>query len=141
MEKKGFSLLELMVSLLIISATIVTTIPNISQAVKMSRRARTMVTAIQLARNLLNDVQLEGKINERKDDGSFEDFEGFSYEYQIEKVKLKEIMIASQDEDSNLSAKGDLNVDRLFKISLSVLWEEGGDERRYDTFSFLYSEK
>lgn len=141
MRKKGFSLLELMVSLLIISATIVTTIPNISQAVKLSRRARTMVTAIQLARNMLNEVQLEGKISERKDDGKFDDFEDFSYEYKIEKVKLKEIMIMNQDEDSNLNTKGDLNVDRLFKITLGVYWEEAGSERKYEVFSFLYAQK
>ena len=59
--KKGFTLIELVISLLIISAAVVTVLPNLSQAVRMSAQAKTTVTAIQLARNLLNEIQLDPK--------------------------------------------------------------------------------
>ena len=44
----------------------------------MSAQAKTTVTAIQLARNLLNEIQLDPKrITEGKEDGKFDDFENY----------------------------------------------------------------
>ena len=73
---RGFTLLELTVSLLIISAAVVTVLPNLNQSARMSTQAKTTVSAIQLARNLLNEIQLDPKrVTEGKEDGKFDDFE------------------------------------------------------------------
>lgn len=142
---RGFTLIELVVSLLIISAAVVTVLPNLSQAVRMSAQAKTTVTAIQLARNLLNEIQLDPKrITEGKQDGKFEDFENYYFEYEIEKVKLEDIMIAPPDESNSagdMGVKKDLNVERLYKIQIKVLWEVGIRNYNYDTHSFIYKDE
>lgn len=143
--QRGFTLLELTISLLIISAAVVTVLPNLSQAARMSTQAKTTVTAVQLARNLLNEIQLDPKkVSEGQEDGKFEDFDNYSYEYEIEKVKLEDIMLLSEDESnsgSDMGVKKDLNVERLFKINLLVLWESGNRQYRYETHSFIYKDE
>ena len=143
--KKGFTLIELVISLLIISAAVVTVLPNLSQAVRMSAQAKTTVTAIQLARNLLNEIQLDPKrITEGKQDGKFDDFENYYFEYEIEKVKLEDIMIAPPDDSDSagdMGVKKDLNVERLYKIQIKVLWEMGIRNYNYDTHSFIYKDE
>ena len=140
-KRGGFSLLELAVSLLIISAGIVTIMPNLSQGARMSNRARGLVTAVQLARNLMNELQLEKKVKEDKGDGIFEDFEDYSYEYAIEHVKLDEILVDVSREDNQNSMKGDLIVKRLYKVIVTINWQRGSEENTYEAFSFLYGEK
>ena len=144
-SQKGFTLLELTLSLLIISAAVVTVLPNLSQSARMSSQAKTTVSAIQLARNLLNEIQLDPKkISEGKQDGKFDDFESYRYEYEIEKVKLEDIMLVPQDENGSfgdMGVKKDLNVERLFKIQIYVFWESGNRSYRYETHSFIYKDE
>jgi prepilin-type N-terminal cleavage/methylation domain-containing protein len=137
--QRGFSLLEMAVSLLIISYGIITILPNIAQSVRMSSAARGTVTAVQLARNLLSELQLEDKIKEGKEDGKFEDFEDYSYAYEIEKVKLSEILIKTDEEGPQV--KGDLVVNRLYKIRVEVFWVQSDRERNYEAHSFLFAKK
>jgi prepilin-type N-terminal cleavage/methylation domain-containing protein len=141
MNQRGFSLLELAISLLIISAGIVTILPNLSQGARMSAQARGMVTAVQLARNLMNELQLEKKVKEDKGDGTFDDFEEYSYKYEIEPVKLEEILVDVNNEDNSKSLKGDLVVKRLYKVWVSVHWSAGIQEHSYEAHSFLYGQK
>tara|TARA_E500000331_G_scaffold283424_1_gene277343 strand:+ start:271 stop:612 length:342 start_codon:yes stop_codon:yes gene_type:complete len=111
----------------------------------MSSQAKTTVSAIQLARNLLNEIQLDSKkISEGKQDGKFDDFESYRYEYEIEKVKLEDIMLVPQDENGSfgdMGVKKDLNVERLFKIQMYVFWESGNRRYRYETHSFIYKDE
>lgn len=142
---KGFTLLELMVSLLIISAAVITVLPNLSQSARMSTQAKTTVSAIQLARNLLNEIQLDPKrVTEGKEDGNFDDFEDYRYEYEIEKVKLEDIILVPPDENNSagdLGVKKDLNVERLYKIQILISWESGNRNYRYETHSFIYKDE
>lgn len=142
---RGFSLLELTISLLIISAAVVTVLPNLSQSARMSNQAKTTVTAIQLARNLLNQIQLDHeKVTEGKQDGKFEDFEAYSFEYEIEKVKLEDIMLMPEEEGHSgvdMGVKKDLNVERLFKIQILIRWEVASRQYRYETHSFIYKDE
>ena len=141
---RGFTLLELTLSLLIISAAVVTVLPNLSQSARMSNQAKTTVSAIQLARNLLNEIQLDPKkITEGKTDGKFDDFENYRYEYEIEKVKLEDIMLVPPDENgsSDIGVKKDLNVERLYKIQVVISWDSGNRNYRYETHSFIYKDE
>ena len=144
-SNRGFTLLELTVSLLIISAAVVTVLPNLSQSARMSTQAKTTVSAIQLARNLLNEIQLDPKrVTEGKEDGKFDDFEKYRYEYDIEKVKLEDIMIVPQDGNnsaSDMGVKKDLNVERLYKIQIMISWQSGNRDYRYETHSFIYKDE
>ena len=142
---RGFTLLELTVSLLIISAAIVTVLPNLSQSARMSTQAKTTVSAIQLARNLLNEIQLDPKrVTEGKEDGKFDDFENYRYEYDIEKVKFEDIMIVPQEDNNSatdMGVKKDLNVERLYKIQIMITWQSGNRDYRYETHSFIYKDE
>jgi hypothetical protein len=89
-----------------------------------------------LGRNLLNEIQLEGKFTKEKKQGQFEDFEGFEYEYEIEAVKLDEVMPLDKEQKF-----ADVNFDRLHKIRLNVYWEQGGSQGNYEIFSYLFTEK
>ena len=142
---RGLTLLELTVSLLIISAAVVTVLPNLNQSARMSTQAKTTVSAIQLARNLLNEIQLDPKrVTEGKEDGKFDDFENYRYEYDIEKVKFEDIMIVPQEEKNSatdMGVKKDLNVERLYKIQIMITWQSGNRDYRYETHSFIYKDE
>jgi hypothetical protein len=120
----------------ILSVSIVTILGQISQAVAMSSKAKTLVTAAQLGRNLINEIQLEGEIKEKKKDGKFEDFEGFHYEYEISKVDIRDVMPPSDDERFS-----DIKLENLFKIQILVYWENRGKEMHYEAWSYLFSGK
>jgi len=107
----------------------------------MSAKARGLVTAVQLARNLMNELQLEKKVKEDKGDGTFEEFEDYSYEYEIEPVKLEEILVDLNSEDNQNSLKGEMVVKRLYKVLVVVSWQSGNQEHSYEAHSFLYGEK
>jgi hypothetical protein len=119
----------------------VTILPNLSQGARMSAQAKGMVTAVQLARNLMNELQLEKKVKEDKGDGTFEDFEDYSYEFEIEPVKLEEILVDLNNEDNSKSLKGDLVVKRLYKVWVIVSWSAGNRDHSYEAHSFLYGQK
>ena len=134
--------MEVLVSLIIIAGTIAVIMPNISASMYMTHKAKTMVTAVQLARNLINELQLEGKITATSDDGKFEDFEDYSYDYVIEKVNLMDIL--PQDEEKNNSkilTGSKSNNDRLFSVKIIVTWNVAGREQNYETNSYLFSDK
>ncbi|MCO4782006.1 MAG: type II secretion system protein [Candidatus Cloacimonetes bacterium] len=142
LKHKGFSLMEVLVSIIIIASTVAVVMPNISATMYMTHKAKTMVTAVQLARNLINEIQLENKISVTSEDGKFEDFEDYRYEYVIEKVNLMEIL--PQDEEKNKSkilTGSKSNNERLFKVQILVFWDAAGREQTYETNSYLFSEK
>lgn len=128
--------MEIIISVLILSYAVTTLLGEISQAVRMTAKAKVLVTAAQLGRNLLHEIQLEGKFSTDKKQGQFEDFADFAYEYEIEKVNLEEIMPLT-DEQTFV----DIKFERLHKIKLVVSWHQAGRQESYEIFSYLFSEK
>ena len=137
-KRKGFSLLELLVSLLIISSAVVTILPNVRNSVLMSKKAKSLVTVAQLAKNKLAEIQLEEKIKEGKKDGKFDDFEGCFWKWEIKKVEINDVFL--YQEEGHEAPKG-MKLDRLFKIELTISYDSRGEEINYETTSFLFSEK
>ncbi|PCJ20535.1 MAG: hypothetical protein COB02_03180 [Candidatus Cloacimonadota bacterium] len=141
-QHKGFSLMEVLVSLLIIAGSIAVIMPNISASMYMTSKAKTMVTAVQLARNLINELQLENKISATKEDGKFEDFEDYSYEYVIEKVNLMDILPKDEEKNNSKILTGSKsNNENLFSVKILVLWNIVGREQSYETNSYLFAQK
>ena len=93
----------------------------------------------------MNEIQLDPKrVTEGKEDGKFDDFENYRYEYDIEKVKFEDIMIVPQDENnsaSDMGVKKDLNVERLYKIQITISWQSNNRDYRYETHSFIYQDE
>ena len=53
-------------------------------------------------------------------------------------------MIAPPDDSDSagdMGVKKDLNVERLYKIQIKVLWEMGIRNYNYDTHSFIYKDE
>lgn len=134
--------MEVLVSLLIIAGSIAVIMPNISASMYMTSKAKTMVTAVQLARNLINELQLENKISATKEDGKFEDFEDYSYEYVIEKVNLMDILPKDEEKNNSKILTGSKsNNENLFSVKILVLWNIVGREQSYETNSYLFAQK
>ncbi len=136
---KGLTLVEIIIALGILSLVLTTVMPHIGVSMKLTRKAKSLVTASQLARNLIHEIQLLKKIEEGKEDGKFEDFEDYSYEYEITKVKMVEVFGQEFFAEKNTGAT-DLYLERLFRIKLQVFWEVSGQTEVYETFSLLFRE-
>ncbi|MBW7875260.1 MAG: type II secretion system protein [Candidatus Cloacimonetes bacterium] len=138
-DARGLTLVEIIIAVGILSLVLTTVIPHIGVSMKMTKKARSLVTASQLSRNLIHEIQLLKKIEEGKEDGKFEDFEDFSYEYEISKVKMVEVFGQEFFAEKNTGAT-DLYLDRLYRIEMRVLWDNHGDTEVYETYSLLFRE-
>ncbi len=99
-RRAGFTLLECMMALLLISTTLVILIESQSWAVRSQSRAQQINTATMLAGEVMTQLELRmekegfGELEVHKS-GDFNDerfggfFEGFRWEYEVESVEVK----------------------------------------------------
>ncbi len=138
-SRRGLTLMEVLLAMLILSTAIVTILPQLRQAARMSRRAKNIVTASQIASNFLQELQLEKKIEEGKEKGTFDDFEAYSWETEIEKVKMKEAFGEGFFAEKNSGAK-EMYLERLYRVKLRVFWGEGKADESYEMHTLLFQE-
>ena len=117
----GFTLLEVMVALLILGASLGAVFGGLYQAKRISWRAAERLTAIRILHNLLNDEQLrrqciaDGEIsNEVKDE------DGWRYAFSSEQLTLD-----VGDDGEPLEIPG------VFKITACVSHAANGREKKY----------
>jgi len=99
-RRTGFTLLECMMALLLISTTLVILVESQSWAVRSQSRAQQINTATMLASEVMTQLELRmakegfGELEVHKS-GDFRDerfsglFEDFRWEYEVEKVEVK----------------------------------------------------
>ncbi|MEA3241228.1 MAG: type II secretion system protein [Pseudomonadota bacterium] len=116
----GFTLLEVMIALLILGASLGAIFGGLYQAKRISWRADERLAATRILHNLLVDEQLrrqciaEGEINDE-----VKDEDGWGYRFSSE-----ELVIDVGDEES-------LELPGIFKIIVCVRHTASGRERKY----------
>ncbi len=108
-RKRGFSLLEVLIAMAILSIALVALFSSEAGAVKMAYRARRIGVATQLARCKMGEIEeqvaLEGlpAVSDVGSDECCEDAEvdGFTCDWEIERIVLPDTMFAPEEGEEN----------------------------------------
>lgn len=120
-SSRGFTLLEVMVALLILGASLGAIFGGLYQAKRVSWRADERLTATRILHNLLVDEQLRrrclaaGEINDE-----VQNEDGWAYSF-----KSEELMLAVGDDQEPLEIPG------MFKITACVSHRAHGREKKF----------
>lgn len=141
MQRRGFSLFEILIAMSLASIILISIIYFVSAAFEARRSAIRLNTAVFLAENLMN--RIKSKKDTSSDSGEFENFPDFSYEYEIEDIEWDPTSLegvgesgASQDDLSSQLAEyrdeAGLQTEiksgiviRLKKYSVKVMYDNG----------------
>lgn len=87
-EKAGFTLLEVLVAMAILSMVLVILLQNHGMSIRLSDRARKSSVAANLARDLMTDVEIEGFPELGSEEGDFSElypglYPGFTWQRQV----------------------------------------------------------
>jgi general secretion pathway protein I len=79
--QKGFTLLEILLALALLSVSLTWIMQNFSNGVRIARTSKTYTTAVTYAKQKLEEFQLQQEIEETEESGSFDD--GYSWRITI----------------------------------------------------------
>jgi len=117
LDEQGFSLLEVIVALAIMSVGFVTVLQLFSGSIRSVGMSEEYLKGIALANHKMGELELADFVTE-KFSGQFENEDDYSWELNIEPY------------DTPLN-KEDANI-RVFKVNLEVLWNQSGKERNVE---------
>ncbi len=117
---RGFTLLEVLISLAIIAIVLITCLRAQNQSIRLYHLSRDMTTATILARQKMGEIELAGFPELGEDEGDFEDkFPGFSWQRSVSVTPFEEAR----------------------RVALSIMWKEGIRERRIDVIAYITNTK
>jgi len=117
---RGFTLLEVLISLLIIAIVLITCLRAQNQSIRLYHLSRDMTIATILARQKMGEIELAGFPELGEDEGDFEDkFPGFSWQRSVSVTPFEEAR----------------------RVALSIMWKEGIRERRIDVIAYITNTK
>lgn len=88
MSKRGFTLVEVLIAMAVLSITFMWLLKATHQSIDMASRAKFITTSTLLAQRHISDVQAETRLP-GNDEGDFgEDFPGYRYTGQTEPTPL-----------------------------------------------------
>jgi prepilin-type N-terminal cleavage/methylation domain-containing protein len=120
-SSSGFTLLEVMVALLILGASLGAIFGGLYQAKRISWRADERLVATRILHNLLSDDQLRRqKLKDGEISDEVQDENGWSYSLSSEQLTL-----AAGDDDEPLEISG------MFKITVCVSHTANNREKKY----------
>ncbi len=117
---RGFTLLEVLISLAIIAIVLITCLRAQNQSIRLYHLSRDMTIATILARQKMGEIELAGFPELGEDEGDFEDtFPGFSWQRSVSTTPFEEAR----------------------RVALSIMWKEGIRERRVDVIAYITNTK
>ena len=117
---KGFTLLEVLISLAIIAIVLITCLRAQNQCIRLYHLSRDMTVATILARQKMGEIELAGFPELGGEEGNFEDnFPGFTWQKTVSMTPFEEAR----------------------RVNLSVIWKEGIRERRVDLTAYITNTK
>lgn len=128
---KGLTLLEVLISLVIISTALVGLVTLENQDIRAVTSSRRMTLAAMLARNIVAQVELTGFPEDLgEEEGDFQEQEaeeelkasypGFRWRRSIESVQF-----------------GGMTFDNARRVKVTIYWNEGSRERHLDVVTYL----
>ncbi len=117
---RGFTFLELLVALAILGASFTVLLSAHTSAARQEARARRLMTATLLARELLTKTEVEGFPELGDDGGDFgEEFPDYAWERQVATTEF----------------------DRVRLVRLAVSWPERGDRASAELYYYAVEEQ
>jgi general secretion pathway protein I len=117
---RGFTLLEVLISLSIIAVVLLACLRAQNQSIRLYHLSRDMTTATILARQKMGEIELEGFPAVGEDEGDFEDeFPGFTWKKTVAMTPFE-------------GAR---------RVDLSIIWKEGFRERRVNVIAYITNTK
>jgi prepilin-type N-terminal cleavage/methylation domain-containing protein len=115
MTRRGFTLVEVLATLVLIGIVVPVAMRAMSAAVDAAGEARSIQEASQLAESKLNEVLAAGDLQRRSTAGTFEHRDRYAYEID--------------------SSPADFGCERL---TVTVTWQRRGEERSLTMTTLLY---
>jgi type II secretion system protein I len=116
----GFTLLEVIVSLLIVGIVLVTCLRAQNQSIRVYNLSRDMTIATILARQKMGEIEAAGFPELGEEEGDFEDqFPGFIWKKVVSETPFEEAR----------------------RVDFSIVWKDGIRERRVDVVSYIANTK
>lgn len=113
-RSRGFTLLEVLLALAILGASFTVLLTAHSAALRNEARARRLMTATALARQILTETEVDGIPALGGDTGDFgEEFPGYAWQRTVENVAPEDLPLPT---------------DRLREVRIRVSWQERGRE-------------
>ena len=117
---RGFTLLEVLISLAIIAIVLITCLRAQNQSIRLYHLSRDMTVATILARQKMGEIELAEFPELGGEEGDFEDkFPGFTWQKTVSMTPFEEAR----------------------RVDLSVIWKEGIRERRVDVIAYITNTK
>lgn len=145
-SQSGFTLLEFMIAFALLTVILASVYLMQGSSLASSVRSKNILLATNLAKNLINEseLQFEGQPFERlqaKETGEFEEpFKEFKWTREIAEVDfgaLSELMIKAQEESGSTPKENQSMVAKYFqdymqksvrRMTVTITWAEGGGE-------------
>lgn len=119
-RRSGFTLLELLVAVAVLGASFTILLGAHAAALKQEARARRLMTATLLAREVLTRTEVEGLPELGADSGDFGDeFPGYTWQRQVESTEFPEVRL----------------------VRITVRWPEGTGTRATELLYFAAGEE
>jgi general secretion pathway protein I len=117
---RGFTLLEVLISLSIIAIVLISCLRAQNQSIRLYHLSRDMTVATILARQKMGEIELAGFPELGEEEGDFEDtFPGFTWRQRVSETPFEEAR----------------------RIDLSITWKEGTGERSVDVIAYITNTK
>ena len=117
-DKHGFTLIEIVVALAILSLALPTLLRSFTEAAKGQALAENRTTALYLLKFRMAEIELEGYPDIGEEDGEFGDNSRFRWHSDVQDVESEEI-------------------EGMRRVTVTVTWQERGKERSISMNTYL----
>ncbi|OGL39484.1 MAG: hypothetical protein A3C43_07450 [Candidatus Schekmanbacteria bacterium RIFCSPHIGHO2_02_FULL_38_11] len=114
-DEKGFTFLEIMVAVAILSIALIAALRAQSQSLSIASESIRTTNVVFLAREKMAEIELDGYPQQEKTDGVFEKHPEYRWEIEVKETPVED----------------------LKDVTLTILWKEGDRERRYSLETLL----
>jgi type II secretion system protein I len=119
-SSRGFTLLEVLISLLIVAIVLITCVRAQNQSIRLYNLSRDMTVATILARQKMGEIETAGFPDLEEEEGDFEEqFAGFTWKKAVSETSFEEAR----------------------RVDLSIVWKDGIKERRVDVVTYITNMK
>jgi general secretion pathway protein I len=117
---RGFTLLEVLISLAIIAIVLITCLRAQNQSIRLYQLSRDLTIATILARQKMGEIELAGFPELGEEEREFEDaFPEFTWRQRVSETPFEEAR----------------------RVDLSIVWKEGIRERSVDVIAYITNTK